>query len=224
MMEADFTQLRTEMVERQIKARGIHNQRILDAMLKIPRHEVVPEELRHRAYEDRPLSIGEEQTISQPYIVALMSSLLQPEASDKVLEIGTGSGYQAAILSELVQVVYTLEQQPLLAENAQKILALLKIDNVFVICTDGTLGLPEQAPYDKIIITAAAPGVPQPLLNQLAVNGRLILPVGGSGNQILQIWERTATGFLQEDSIPVRFVPLRGKYGWSEDDWQSQPD
>lgn len=219
-MEADFTQLRSEMVEHQIKARGIYNRRILDAMLKIPRHEFVPEELRHLAYEDCPLSIGEGQTISQPYIVALMSSLLQPEENDKVLEIGTGSGYQAAILSELVHAVYTLEQQPLLAENAQKIFALLKISNVFVYCTDGTLGLAEQAPYDRIIITAAAPGVPQPLLNQLAVNGRLILPVGSAGNQILQIWERTATGFLQEDLIPVRFVPLRGKYGWSEDDWQ----
>ncbi|MFB3906469.1 MAG: protein-L-isoaspartate(D-aspartate) O-methyltransferase, partial [Acidobacteriota bacterium] len=167
------------MVEAQLKARGIHNPRVLKAMGKVPRHEFIPLRLREYAYYDSPLPIGDGQTISQPYIVALMTELAAPQRDDRVLEIGTGSGYQAAILAELAGEVYTVEILPSLAERAQATLERLNYKNVHVRAGDGYQGWPERAPFAAILVTAAAERIPQPLLNQLAENGKLIIPVGG---------------------------------------------
>ena len=205
---------RNRMVDRQIEARGIRNPRVLAAMREIPRHIFIPSPYDRSAYEDCPLPIGSGQTISQPYIVALMTELLKPEPNDNVLEIGTGCGYQAAILAKLVRKVTSIERIPAVADLARSNLTALGFSNVAVITTDGTLGYPENAPYDGIIITAATPSVPKPLIDQLAENGRLVAPVGGREIQELVVLSRRSGVISQELHGGVRFVPLIGEHGW----------
>jgi protein-L-isoaspartate(D-aspartate) O-methyltransferase len=204
------------MVQRQIAARGIHDQRVLEAMRTVPRHLFVPSGARAMAYQDGPLRIGEGQTISQPYIVALMTQMLELEGHERVLEIGTGSGYQAAILSLLTAQVYTIERHAALATRAQELLHGLGYDNVSVRVGDGTLGWPEHAPYDAVIVTAAAPDVPDPLTEQLADGGRLVAPVGGSWSQMLVRIRRRGEHLHRQETSSVAFVPLIGEFGWTE--------
>ena len=205
---------RKTMVERQIAARGIHDPRVLAAMLEIPRHLFIPPPYDRAAYDDNPHPIGSGQTISQPYIVALMTELLHPKATDNVLEIGTGSGYQAAILSLLVRRLTTIERIVPVADMARRNLKAMAIDNVTVIEGDGSLGYPDNAPYDGIIITAATPDVPRPLLEQLADGGILVAPVGGRDVQDLITLHKQGGSFKQESRGGVRFVPLIGHHGW----------
>lgn len=196
------------MVESQLRGRGIADQRVLAAMTQVPRHRYVPREQQRAAYDDRPLPIGYGQTISQPYIVAFMTEALQPQPTDVVLEIGTGSGYQAAILGRLVREVYSIEIVAELAERARRTLEAEGYSNVHVRTGDGYLGWPEHAPFSKIVVTAAPEEVPPVLVDQLAVGGRMILPVGSGFSQELRILSKTATGVLSERSLPVRFVPM----------------
>jgi len=219
MEEFDDEAERLEMVTWQIEKRGIREPRLLAVLRTVPRHRFVPEELRRQAYDDRPLPIGSGQTISQPYIVALMTSLLQLKGDETVLEIGTGSGYQAAILACLAKTVHSVEYRPELAAQAQKTLAELGYTNVYVHVGDGTLGWAEAAPYDGILVTAAAPRPPEPLLQQLKDGGRLVIPVGAWHVQELQLWERQGDHFSSQDMLPVAFVPLRGQHGWKEEEW-----
>jgi protein-L-isoaspartate(D-aspartate) O-methyltransferase len=198
------------MVTKQLEARGISAPRVLEAMRTVPRHLFVPEHLHARAYDDTPLPIGHAQTISQPYIVASMSQLLEATASDTVLEIGTGSGYQAAVLSLLVKQVYSIEIIPELAERARNTLTELGYHNVTVITGDGYRGLPKHAPFDGIIVTAAPKVIPQPLLDQLAIGAKLVIPVGRT-YQELKVVERTEEGIQSHDAYPVRFVPMTGE-------------
>ena len=209
---------RERMVRQQLAGRGIRDPRLLDAMRQVPRHRFVPPDELAYAYADGPLPIGSGQTISQPYIVALMTQMLELQGGETVLEIGTGSGYQAAVLAQLARQVYTVERHAELAENARRVLSELGISNVEVLTADGSCGWELHAPYQAILVTAAAPEVPRPLLDQLAEGGRLVLPVGGRGTQILQRWERQGEAFECEEGIPVAFVPLRGEYGW-ENGW-----
>lgn len=202
------------MVERQIEARGVRNPRVLAAMREIPRHLFIPPPYDRSAYEDSPLPIGNGQTISQPYIVALMTELLKPEPEDNVLEIGTGCGYQAAILAKLVRKVTSVERIPAVADLARSNLTALGISNVEIQTADGTLGYPENAPYNGIIITAATPSVPKPLIEQLAENGRLVAPVGGREIQELVVLSSRKGIISQELHGGVRFVPLIGEHGW----------
>ncbi|MCL4559754.1 MAG: protein-L-isoaspartate(D-aspartate) O-methyltransferase [Chloroflexi bacterium] len=215
-----FSEQRLRMVAEQIERRGIHDPRLLEAMRWVPRHLFVDPEFQEAAYEDCPLPIGNGQTISQPYIVALMTHLLRLKGSETVLEVGTGSGYQAAILGLLARQVFTLEVYPALAEAAARLLAELKLTNVEVRVADGSLGLPEKAPYQGILVTAAAPCAPGPLLEQLGSGGRLVIPVGARGNQDLQLWQHKGTRFFSKDIAPVAFVPLRGSLGWKENEWR----
>ncbi len=215
--EAEFNELRHRMVAEQIVRRGIKDERLLEALREVPRHEFVPPEQQRSAYIDAPLPIGERQTISQPYIVALMTSLLSLTGDETVLEIGTGSGYQAAILTRLAKQVYTVERVERLAQEAEERLARLGYDNVQVVRRDGTGGLPEYAPYEAILVTAAAPRVPSPLENQLAEGGRLVIPVGGRLGQVLEIWRCEDDRMVSERVTPVAFVPLIGKHAWPED-------
>jgi len=205
------------MVEEQLRGRDITDGRVLEALITIPRHIFVPPDLRSFAYSDGPLPIGEGQTISQPYIVALMTQLLELKGSETVLEVGTGSGYQAAVLSLLTAQVYSIERSPELAELAQQVLESLGISNVSVRQGDGSRGLPEFAPYQGVVVTAAAPKVPQPLLDQLDAEGRLVLPVGGRDGQILECWKRAGEEFRVERITPVAFVPLIGAHGWPDE-------
>ena len=205
-----YTKLREAMVEEQIVRRGVKNKLVLDAIRKVPRHEYVPEKLKAEAYYDTPLPIGEGQTISQPYIVALMTELLNPTAEMKVLEIGTGSGYQAAVLAEIVKEVYTIEILRPLADSARELLQRLGYTNISVMCGDGYQGWPEHAPFDGVIVTCAPDHVPQPLLDQLAVGGRLVIPVGELYQELL-VFSRTETGIQKHRSIAVRFVPMTGE-------------
>lgn len=200
------------MVEEQILGRGLRDPRLLAAFESVPRHLFVPEEDRALAYADGPLPIGFDQTISQPYIVALMTSLLHLEGNEQVLEVGTGSGYQAAILSYMAGEVHTVEYLPQLAERAKRLLS--EYPNVFCHIGDGSLGWQESAPYDGIVVTAAAPEAPQTLLDQLNNGGRLVIPVGRRGYQKLELWMRSGSQFDREALIEVAFVPLRGEYGW----------
>ena len=204
------TRARQRMVAEQIAARGITNQAVLDAMRRVPRHRFVPTSQAAHAYEDRPLQIGHDQTISQPYIVAYMTQALGLSAGDRVLEVGTGSGYQAAVLAEIVKDVYTIEIVPELAEQSEKTLKALGYQNVKVRHGDGYRGWPEEAPFDAIIVTAAPRFIPQPLIDQLAVEGRLVIPVG-DWYQELVIVTKTAEGVTEHRTIPVRFVPMTGE-------------
>ncbi len=198
------------MVDAQIQFRGIENERVLKAMRRVPRHLFVPVEYRDQAYEDHPLPIGHGQTISQPFIVAAMTELLQPQGGDRVLEIGTGSGYQAAVLSQLVGEVYTIEIIPELAERAAHVLREEGFDNVHVVVGDGARGLPERAPFDGIIVTAAPEEVPAELLMQLRTGGRLVIPVG-AWSQELKVYTRTPDGYHAKSVFGVRFVPMTGE-------------
>ena len=201
---------RERMVAEQIEARGVGDPRILAAMRRVPRHEFVPEPLRDHAYQDRPLPIGHEQTISQPYVVAAMTELAAPGPEARVLEVGTGSGYQAAILAELAGEVYSIEIVEPLAERAAATLAHLGYDRVRVRAGDGYRGWPEAAPFDAIVVTAAPREVPPALLEQLAPGGRLVIPVGAF-HQELQVHRRTEGGIEVESVFPVRFVPMTGE-------------
>nr|MDP0503886.1 protein-L-isoaspartate(D-aspartate) O-methyltransferase [Verrucomicrobiota bacterium JB025] len=204
--------MRNQMVDQQLIGRGdIRNPRVLDAMRKVPRHELVPEPLRKHAYEDRALPIGEDQTISQPFVVAFMTEQLQPQPSDRVLEIGTGSGYQAAVLAELVQSVHTIEIVPELAHRAKADLDRLGYTNVHTRQGDGFRGWPEAAPFDAIIVTCAPEAVPQPLVDQLKDGGRMIIPVGPSRNQRLILLQKRGDTLQQSAVLPVRFVPMTGE-------------
>ncbi len=198
------------MVEDQIVARGVKDPRVLEAMRETPRHLFVPEEMRPYAYDDRPLPIGSRQTISQPYIVAAMTELLEPEPTDVILEIGTGSGYQAAVLSRLVKTVISIEILPELADRARKALAAANVDNVEVLTGDGYRGVPGRAPFDGIIVTAAPPEIPPPLVEQLAVGAKMAIPVGEFFQELL-VLERTETGVTRRSVLPVRFVPMTGE-------------
>ena len=201
---------RMSMVETQLVPRGIRDPAVLDAMRRVPRHRFVPESEREQAYTDGPLEIGQGQTISQPYIVALMTELARPRRTMKVLEVGTGSGYQAAVLAEVVGEVYTIEILPELGRRAQALLEELGYDNVHVRVGDGYHGWPEEAPFDAIVVTAAPERVPQALLDQLRIGGRLVIPVGVWTQELVRI-TRTPTGFERETITPVRFVPMTGK-------------
>jgi protein-L-isoaspartate(D-aspartate) O-methyltransferase len=206
-----FAAERQRMVEEQIEARGIRDPRVLDALRSVPRQEFVPEARRAEAYADRPLPIGEGQTISQPYIVALMTELAAVGPASKVLEVGTGSGYQAAVLAACGAQVYSIEIVDALAKRAKQDLARLGYAQVHVRSGDGYAGWPEHAPFDAILVTAAAPRVPPALLEQLRVGGRLVIPVGETGReQVLQVHTRTAAGADVRDVVPVRFVPMTG--------------
>lgn len=215
--ERQLRLLRQQMVEQQLNQRGIRDGRVLNAMLRVPRHAFVPHGLHAAAYDDSPLPIGEEQTISQPFIVAIMTQLLELKGDERVLEIGTGCGYQTAILCELAREVYSLERFSQLADRAARSLALLGYENLEIHVGDGSQGLPDMAPFDAIIVTAAAPTIPGPLCSQLtAQGGRMVLPVGDRKGQRLQIVYRRGTRCVVQASIPVRFVPLVGRYGFSE--------
>jgi protein-L-isoaspartate(D-aspartate) O-methyltransferase len=217
--EAYYDNLRKRMINEQIVSRGIHEERLLDALQRVPRHWFVLEEYADIAYSDGPLPIGQGQTISQPYIVALMTELLELHGDEVVLEVGTGSGYQAALLGALAHQVHTIERHFALAEKAEQVLRKLGITNVMVHVGDGTLGLPEYAPFQAIMVTAAAPRVPQPLFDQLDEGGWLVLPEGGSGGQMLDRWRKEGDKYHQEHIAPVAFVPLRGQHGWKEKNW-----
>lgn len=205
----DFSILRKQMVERQIKARGIKDIHILKVMQNVERHKFVPPSLEKYAYDDRPLPIGYDQTISQPYIVALMTKLLSPKPKDKVLEIGTGSGYQAAILAELVEKVYTIEIIPELAEAAKKKLKILGYENIFVKCGNGYLGWPEMAPFDGIIVTCSPKDVPQLLIEQLKEGGRMVIPVGKGLPQKLIVLYKKEGKIIKKYITDVLFVPMK---------------
>lgn len=208
--ELDFTKMRQEMVETQIKERGIKDDRVLTAILKVERHRFVPKYLQALAYQDSPLPIGEGQTISQPYIVALMTQSLELKPTDKVLEIGTGSGYQAAILAELAKEVYTIEIIEKLTRLAEERLKGLGYRNVWVKCADGYLGWPEYAPFDGIIVTCATDHVPQPLIDQLAEDGRIVIPLGSPDYQDLTLIRKKDGSLKSSQITPCIFVPMTG--------------
>jgi protein-L-isoaspartate(D-aspartate) O-methyltransferase len=213
MKESDFTRMRQEMVQEQLVKRGISDKRILDAFLSVPRHQFVPEDKRHLSYDDSPVPIGDGQTISQPYMVALMTDALGVQEGEKVLEVGLGSGYQAAILAQMSARVYAVERIPSLLETASMVIGGLGY-KVEMSLGDGTLGWREHAPYDRIIVSAAAPSVSVCLLGQLANQGRLIMPLGGPLQQDLTVVEKDKEGNISQRSVcGCLFVPLIGKYG-----------
>ena len=211
-----MSRLRARMVEQQIAARGVSSKRVLEAMRRVPRELFVPPHLRDLAYSDRPLSIGEGQTISQPYIVALMTAALGLSGGEKVLEIGTGSGYAAAVLARIADQVYTIERIAELAQNAKTLLAQIGCDNVQVIHGDGTLGWPQKAPYDAIVVTAGAPEVPEALKKQLKTGGRLVIPVGKDmrSQELCRVTRASESEFKFDNLGAVRFVPLIGAEAW----------
>jgi protein-L-isoaspartate(D-aspartate) O-methyltransferase len=212
--EHNYTAARQAMARDQLQQRGIVDTRVLQAMREVPRHRFVPPEWATESYSDRPLPIGQGQTISQPYMVAFMIQSLQLRSDARVLEVGTGSGYQAAVLSRLVAQVYSMEYFPTLAEGARDVLHELGYTNVAVIVGDGSLGLPQHAPYNGIIVAAAAPHTPPPLREQLAEGGRLVIPVGDATSQELLVITRHGDSYTEERSVPCRFVPLLGQEGW----------
>ncbi len=205
---------RERMVEEQLVRRGITDERVLAAMRRLPRQLFVQEALRDRAYGDHPLPIGEEQTISQPYIVALMSSLLELSGREKVLEVGTGSGYQAAVLGVLARRVCSIERLPRLAERARATLESLGLDNVWIRVGNGTLGWPDEAPFDRIVVTAGGPAVPPPLFQQLAEGGRMVLPIGDVESQTLTVVDNEGGQMRTRPHGDCKFVRLVGKYAW----------
>lgn len=215
-----YTSTRENMIKYQLVARGITDENVLKAFLKVQRHRFVPREISHLAYNDSPLSIGEGQTISQPYIVALMMQIMELKNGDNVLEIGTGSGYQTALLAEIVNKVYTIERIDSLIQHAKNILNELKYDNIHFKSGDGTLGwqngYPEQDKFDKIIVAAAAPDIPESLTKQLAMNGKLIIPTGNRTLQQLVVITRTKDGYIHTNEGGCTFVPLIGDEGWQE--------
>jgi protein-L-isoaspartate(D-aspartate) O-methyltransferase len=211
-----WAKVRAIMVETQMRARGIESSRVLEAMRHVPRHVFVPPNLRASAYDDRPLDIGHGQTISQPYMVAHMTEELRLSPTDKVLEIGAGSGYQAAVLSMLARQVVTVERFEPLAKAAAARLRSLGVTNVSVEVGDGTLGWPSRAPYDAILVAAAAPHLPAALMEQLAIGGRLVCPVGGREGQILTRITRREESYHAEEGIMCMFVPLIGEQGWPQ--------
>jgi protein-L-isoaspartate(D-aspartate) O-methyltransferase len=213
----DYAALRKRMVDEQLIPRGINNPKVLDVFRKIERHKFIPEDLHLNSYADFPTPIGEGQTISQPYIVALMTQCLGLTGQEKVLEIGTGSGYQTAILAELSKDVYSIERSAGLSKRAQAVLIELGYTNIKIRIGDGSLGWAEEAPFDRIIITAAAPRVPLPLTEQLKENGKLILPLGESFSQILTLIEKRKDKFESSEICGCVFVPLVGKYGLRKD-------
>jgi len=211
----DRRDAREQMIETQIRPRGVTDSRVLKAMLAVPREAFLPARVAHQAYEDRALPLGDGQTMSQPYMVALMTEALEPRPSDRVLEVGTGSGYQAAILAGLAAEVYTIERLPGLLEAARERFRELGIKNIESRSGDGTRGWPEAAPFDRIVVTAAAPDVPEALRRQLSESGgRLVIPVGDRELQRLVTLQRDGDSFHQEESVPCRFVPLLGVDGW----------
>lgn len=242
MPDENYKTLREQMVKLQIKKRGVSEERVLKAMREIPRHLFVPEKQRLYAYEDCPLPIGEGQTISQPYMVALMTEALQLEGDEKVLEIGTGSGYQAAVLSKLSKEVYTIEKIKTLALKAEKLFKQLEYNNIKVEVRDGTTGWMDYSPYDAIMVTAGAPQIPEPLIEQLSDNGRIVIPVGGAFSQDLIVGKkvkgspthasqplasprgeqgestgrRTGGELVKKVICGCMFVPLIGRYGWEK--------
>lgn len=216
--ENEYTLARERMVRDQIVPRRISDERVLSAMRTVPRHRFVPPDLRHLAYTDAPLPIGHRQTISQPYIVALMTSLLELKEDDKVFEVGTGSGYQAAILAHIANQVFTIERIGEIADKTRELFQELGLKNIHVVEGDGSLGLEQEAPFDAIIVTAAAPKVPEPLKEQLADDGRMVLPVGGRNGQILELWKRKGRKLEKDRLAPVAFVPLVGDQGWESEE------
>jgi protein-L-isoaspartate(D-aspartate) O-methyltransferase len=212
----DLNKARENMVRDQLIPRGINDPRVLSAMRRVPRHFFMEEALWGEAYSDYPVPIGERQTISQPYIVAMMTQALELKGQEKVLEIGTGSGYQTAILAELSKKVYSIERIRFLYQKARKIIDTLKYFNVVLKVYDGTLGWPEESPFEAIIVTAASPIIPEPLLKQLAPKGRMVIPVGDRYSQTLKKITRTEEGFQEEDLGGVRFVSLIGEHGWKD--------
>ena len=211
-----YERLREEMVQKQIESRGISDPKVLMALRKVPRHLFVSEALREQAYGDFPLPIGEQQTISQPYIVAEMTQALNPDKDDRVLEIGTGSGYQAAILAEIVFRVYTIERIRPLYMKTRKLFDKLHYHNIITKYSDGSVGWPDESPFDAIIITAGAPDIPHILIDQLAVGGRIVLPVGNQYSQDLIRIVKTENGIHKENLGGCRFVKLVGEHGWRE--------
>jgi protein-L-isoaspartate(D-aspartate) O-methyltransferase len=205
---------RARMVVEQIERRGITDARVLAALRKVPRHLFVDEALRDRAYGDHPLPIGEEQTISQPYIVALMTALLELTGREKVLEIGSGSGYQTAMLAECARRVCSIERLPRLAERARALLEGLGYTNVWVRVGGGTLGWPDESPFERIVVTAGGPAVPPPLFQQLAEGGRMVVPLGDAENQVLTVVEKVRGEMTTREAGECKFVKLVGKYAW----------
>ncbi len=219
MTRLDFQTLRNQMVDRQIAGRGVRDPRVLEAMRTVPREAFVPERLTEFAYDDSPLPIGEEQTISQPYVVAVMVEALELRPEDKVLEIGAGSGYAAVVLSRIGGEVYAVERHESLAREAGERLARLGCSNVQVRHGDGTLGWAEHAPYDAIVVAAGGPEVPQALLDQLGESGRLVIPIGPDPRtqDLVRVRHQPDGGFVRENLGPVRFVPLIGAQGWRDE-------
>jgi protein-L-isoaspartate(D-aspartate) O-methyltransferase len=214
----DFSIARRRMVEEQVIARGVKDKRVIDAMLKVPRHKFVEEALEGKSYQDAPLPIGEKQTISQPYMVAVMSEALALDGSETVLEVGTGSGYQVAVLALLADRVFSLERIPSLARRARKALDGCGFSKVNIRVADGTHGWQDKAPFEAIIVTAGAPEVPQEYRNQLAVGGRLVIPVGNRETQVLMRITRIGEDEFQEEQLlGCRFVPLIGNHGWKDE-------
>jgi protein-L-isoaspartate(D-aspartate) O-methyltransferase len=215
MDDAKYHAERESMVQNQLIARGISDPRVLDAMRQVPRHQFLPKRIREVAYRDGALPIGRKQTISQPFVVGLMSQMLALKGHEQVLEVGTGSGYQTAILCELAQHVVSLERHPLLAGRAGDVLAKLGYDNIDIHIGDGSQGLADMAPYDAIIVTAAAPALPDPLRLQMHPDGgRMVLPIGANDGQHLELIVRQGDNWSIERTIKVRFVPLIGRHGF----------
>jgi protein-L-isoaspartate(D-aspartate) O-methyltransferase len=216
MEDAILKDLREKMIAQQLIPRGISDKNVLEAFRKVPRHYFVPDELQDRSYDDYPLPIGSHQTISQPYMVALMTQSLGLKGGERVLEIGTGSGYQTAILAEIAKEVYSVERIAELSGHAKKILDNIGYKNITLEVGDGTLGWPEHAPYDSIIVTAGAPGVPESLAAQLKDGGRLVIPIGSGFTQVLTVVEKRGGQLKTEEACGCAFVPLIGKEGWAD--------
>lgn len=212
-----FDELREFMINAQLVPRGIRDERVLKTMKKVPRHLFVDESIQYKAYDDIALPIDEGQTISQPYMVAIMTELLELKGNEKVLEVGTGSGYQAAILAELSKAVYTIDRFAVLVEKAEKRFRFLGYNNIHTRVGDGTLGWTEEAPFDRIIITAGTPEIPEPIMEQLSTEGIIVAPVGELFSQQLIKVKKSKGGILEERHTPCVFVPLVGKYGWDRD-------